>query len=602
MTDKTKKQEKQNIVKTDGQSVPQTTANAASVYSWIFGSVQDATSLINQLDTALTSLANLNLEPDCKQISKEKKSQKDIWTDAFSMDELGKTTAGCNPFKDLSIFQQLSDPSAKEPSASQVAADIITIVNKLTGPSAFPSCVFETYRKFLSAVPTEYFLLLAVGNIAKAVKKPIEEIVDVQKNTPCGDVGIQKKLLRYENAIPEINIPLIPGLPYIQIPDLTDIIENIIYETICFGLCAITTPIINAVGKSLLQLGDDYQNYIFDVQREPDSVGEIVPLNKVSIKPFLDEVDLTEANNYLQSLGVSLSSPRDQIIKYVLKVQEDDDVLQEDFIFLLLGKMSCQLYDKVNKIDETKSIFKLDDEQKVVNFFSIIGSLINMFLLARASKAKVCPPDPCDLKDELDPDIVNAINNLCSLLNPASPPDVPTDQLLSAAGVDESLAESSESSNNVLSGFNKSYNPENDPQNEETLKTSYLQRYYSGMSIATYTFIPQGNLETELNIKEQIDYGVKKYLNYCFPFSDVRLLGEEINKPKTASSDDFKRGFATIPGLSPLSNFKYNVYLENNKETFLKRIKEISKQVGSTAGQNQSNMDEFKDLRKDFIG
>jgi len=42
--------------------------------------------------------------------------------------------------------------------------------------------------------------------------------------------------------------------------------------------------------------------------------------------------------------------------------------------------------------------------------------------------------------------------------------------------------------------------------------------------------------------------------------------------------------------------------LENNKETFLKRIKEISKQAGSTAGQNQSNMDEFKDLRKDFIG
>ena len=43
------------------------------------------------------------------------------------------------------------------------------------------------------------------------------------------------QLDKFELGIPKITIPTIPELPYIRIPDLLDILINIILETICFN-------------------------------------------------------------------------------------------------------------------------------------------------------------------------------------------------------------------------------------------------------------------------------------------------------------------------------------------------------------------------------
>ena len=615
-------QDSKKIKSTDGKSNIQETSG---FLTWVRGldgpaiveGIQDVATIATEIDSALTSLANLNLNASCKQVAKLNEDAPTL--ESFAKD-LGSnytnSLVGCNPYKDLSF----------ETPASSLSS-ILTIAETLTGPPRFPSCMYETYRNILSAAPVEYLLLNFIKNLAAGLKTPVEKLVPLTKDTPCGQIDLQERLLVYENALPNVNIPLIPELPYINIPDFTDIIENIIYETICFTLCAATTPLINTLTKAAYSGLDEYSKEILGLSIAESELlykrsSATVALNKIPIRPFLEEADLTEAKNYLISIGVPTPISDEKIIDYVEKVQGTKpttevvvEISQEEFVFLLLGKLPCGLYARINLIPDTVKELKLDNEVKVVNFFAIIGSLINMLALAQSSKAEICPPDPCELKP--DSALGPAIQNLCRLLSPQKGVDVSTNSLLTATKTDEQLADSIESICDTFATNNKSYNPIYNPNDEETLNTSYLQKYFSAVGTAAqrfnnYVSPDSGDLAEKQEetykeaISEQILYGVENYLNYCFPFSEVTIRGQvRQDGKKVASWKDFIKRGATIPGLAPsgqpgVANFE--VYLKDNRPSILSRIRQIGSlpTVASKTSDNEKIMEEFRDLKKEY--
>lgn len=611
---KEKEQNSKKIKSTDGKYDLQVTSGFEKWSQGVaagFEVAQDVLTIANELDSALTSLANLNLNGSCKQVA-QLNEDAPIGSPGDFASDLGSnyknSITNCNPYKDLDF----SNPT-------QSLSSVLTIAETLTGPPRFPSCMYDTYRQILSAVPVEYLLLNLIKNLAAGTKTPIEKIVSTQQNTPCGVINLEERLLVYETAMPEFNIPLIPELPYISIPDLTDIIENIIYETICFTLCAAVTPLINTISKALYSSLDTYSEEIFEISiNESEALykqsSKLVSLNKIPIRPFLEQADLTEAKNYLISRGVSPSISDEKIIDYIEKVQgtkptteEVVEISQEEFVFLLLGKMPCDLYAKINKIDETVQVFKLENETEVINFFAIVGSLINMIALAQSSKAKVCPPDPCELKP--DDAIGDAIRDLCRLLSPQQGIDLSANSLLSATKTDEQLAESIESICDTFASNNQSYNPVYNTNKEETLNTSYFRKYFSAMGVSCQQYASpksEENKQSDKNISNQIKYGVERYLNYSFPFVESTIRGKiEETGQKVASWEDFKKRGATIPGLSPNtdSGGEFEVYLLQTKEVVLNRIKQIgefSTVKSLKVSDNEKVMKEFKDLKKEY--
>ena len=297
----------------------------------------------------------------------------------------------------------------------------------------------------------------------KSIKQPklIENLVD----TPCGEKI--EYLKEYENFMPDLQLPLIPRLPYINIPDMTDLIWAIAAEQACYTLCVVTTPMIQTVSEVLFSMADAW------AETDDPDYSSIPPLGKVPINPYIsDEAILASKEFGLISQSTSIDEIRD----YLTTIQDHPDIGQEEFIFLFLGNAKCNILTKLlsdkyavppNLGYLTKGKFKLLDEKEVLDFFSFLGSYINFIRLIQNSKLDVCPPNPCDLKDGDLEGIIVAVNDLCALLNPNTTlPPLPVNALLRGTGTNKFIVDSIYESDKLIAEASQAYTvPVPDPLN-----------------------------------------------------------------------------------------------------------------------------------------
>jgi len=583
------KKEQKEVAKKDGTySFSNFAGDVSSLSKWIgvVGTgVTETTNLINQLDSALSELANLKLDGNCK-------GKPPALPDTGGGD-IAEIQADCNPFKNLPGF-------GENPSGEEIAATVLGIVTQLLGPSRFPDCVADQYRRFLSIVPTEYYLLYALRAAALKVQDPVQQLETIG---PCKNIdGLGQQLENLDDEIPGNFIRSLPRLPYIPIPDLYQLIINLILETICFTLCSILTPIIEKLGEiSLYDFEQDEDKAALGVQQNQ-------PLQKIPIEQFLTDTVLTEIKRFVDKNVSNPEAVTKEVIKdYIVSVQSNESIVQEDFVFLLFGKLNCGVYETLLNIPETVDVFELTTESKVLTFFSFVGSVINLFGFVDNSKAKVCEPDPCDVKtQEL---VVEGIANLCDLLNPEIPLNIPTSAILEQGGAFDFIASSLKQSYDSIAALNETYNPLFQYGNDDTKKSSYIEKYsgfllnFNEALMAVYSqkneLTGQDRIEIRKVVVELRDF----YYSNVFPFADI-IAAEQTQKEGydlIASSDDFQKDGVTLEGVASQSLFKFDIYNRFSKSDIKNRIKAITAENPSNADEVEEDMNEFNKLKEKYF-
>jgi len=609
--------EKKAISETDGQVTTRVGAGwAAAAKEWLVekavtGTLPDIaatganqiTSTINQLDAALTQLANLDLDGSCKKKAFEftPGSEGD---GTITGEDFAAAAQGCNPFKNLPAFQKVANGEDVE--AEDVVSTIIGIVVKLTGPSSFPDCVFQQYKNFLSAFPVEYYLLLALKEAAELIKDPIETLNSV---TACKTNNVAERIENLESEIPKPAIPTIPELPYINIPDLLDILINIILETICFALCTTLTPLIETIGENL------FEN-ISDVK---ESVGEDKnqPLVKTSIEPFLTPDVLVEIKSFVdKNIKNSQNIRAREIINFIVKVQNNPKISQDEFILLLLGKTNCNVYNTiVEDLPLTITQFELDTENKFLSFFAFVGSTINTLLFIQDSKAKVCDPNPCDLKED---EIIDKVSNLCNLLSPNTNLEslISTGEILDKTGALDFISGNLKTICDSIASSSRAYNPVYDAGDPLTLNQSYIEKFsgvlinFNEIMLATYNASPdilKSTTSTVFNtspkrdvIRESIVSLRKIYYQQVFAFASVVLPGDNPKNNKIAASKDFKIDLSTVIGVAPTSTFDFEVFAGFSEQDLKDKMSFAAKKFNSSPQQTTKDMLRITELKKKY--
>lgn len=442
MADNPNTKQKTAETKTDSQI----TAGGVLASAWAYGTT--GLEIIQSLDDAVARLANVQLSGKCKQV-KQGESLLPTLEEAFAGIE------GCAPYlqsaKDAIDAANNKDSSAADV-AGAIASAIFEIVKSLSGEPRFPSCMEDQYRKFLSVLPVQYYLLIGLSKLAKQVAD--SSIIKKEVDTACG-VRLEQTEV-FESRLPNFEIPLIPELPYINIPDFTDIIDNLKSEALCIGLCLVTTPLINTVSSVFLDLANQWA--------EPDDTGfydAYPPLKKISVDPYITDAAIQNT----KTLGLTPRNvPNEDIRTYINQTQQNPTIQQEEFIFLFLGQGNCNIVNKILAQSATLALqergVKLNNEQEILTFFQAIGSFINFIEILNESKADICIPDPCDLKPEQLEGVLSNVNDLCALLNPElGLPPLPLGALMEAAGVNNFIVDNTYESYKTIPTLNDSYQP-----------------------------------------------------------------------------------------------------------------------------------------------
>jgi len=431
------------------KTVPQNTAASTLAAAWAYG--LEGYDLLQSLDDTLASLANIDLANNFK--CKSSDSDKNLTDD----ENLFAGIEGC-----ASYIGKAKSAIENENPTEAIGAVLDLIQNLLFQPSRFPSCAEEQYRKFLAVIPIQYYLLIILSKIAKEVSpKTWQNVVEqTPEQTPCGDSFSQ--IASFEDRIPNLEIPRIPLIPYIKIPSITDLIEKIFFEIWCVGFCITTTPIINKVAKELLNLGQDFANYLNeDNEFYRDNK---VLLAKIPISPYLTDAAFDAAK---KDKLIPQSVENEKIRKILSNIQNDSSIGQEEFIFLFLGQGNCNILDKLLKVPNITNLLGLDNENKILTFFKFLGSFVNFIDLIKKSQQNVCPPDICEVKeDDLEATIASVVD-LCKLLNPSlGLPPLPLGALMEASGVNKFIVDNTYSSYQANAQINESYQP-------------YISEYYT---------------------------------------------------------------------------------------------------------------------------
>jgi hypothetical protein len=424
-----------------------TSAGEYIAKTWAYGT--SGFQLIQELDSAIAALANIDFSdaPGCKGVkpvqSKSDKPFDFVKETGNLLKDAGKAIPGCAPF--------INDDFASEDkdTADVVLESTLAALNFLiTAEDRFPACAEEQFRRFLAIIPVQYYLLLLLSKVASKVSD--FDVITQQIDTPCGTSFEQIK--EFKSRIPQVDIPLIPELPYINIPDIQSNLDRFIYELLCVGICSVTTAVIQRVAPLLTDSGDDLKRYLF--AEDPEN---IVSLRKIPITPYITPAALEAARkNDIIPFNVS----DEQVLEYLEKIQKRDDVGQEEYVFLFLGQAKCNILLKVQAEKDTEDLLKLNSDNKIVTFFSFLGSFINFIDLLENSKGKICPPDPCDIKPNEIEGILATVTDLCRLLNPEQGlPPLPLGSMMDALGANEFIVDSTYESYKTIPTLNESYQP-----------------------------------------------------------------------------------------------------------------------------------------------
>ena len=579
----------EKIKKSEQEGVTQITAGGALAAAYTYGT--DGLQLLGQLDSVLTSLANIDLNsaPGCKSKDPSVQAQNEA---------IKQKILECLPPATSAIVKATEDTSLE----NVISAITETITALVSAQSQFPACIEQQFRKFLSIIPLQYYLLILLSDIAKDLKDPLiteNKIVDA-----CGKETIEK-LKTFENALPQQELPLIPELPYINIPSIPGILKKIFHELVCAATCAAFNGIAQIVVPVLLDFGKSFNEFLEDETTDSSPT----PLAKIPIDPYITEQAITQS----RQRGLIKTTSNEVVRDYINQIQQREDVGQEEFIFLFLGKGNCNIVSKIKNLSSSKKLGLTTDE-KILNFFAFLGSFVNFVDLIDESKREVCPPDPCDLGDDLTDAIIASVTDLCALLNPQlGLPPLPLGAILDATGVNDFIVDSAYTSYKSIADLNGVSAPL--PDKSSPKAPSYIVPYVQNFILQCYDFIQKNNLQSDSVIKAMSI----KFMTNVVPFaylqidtsSDISLFDtsnlattpykneNEFNQSNiNVSSGPFNFGTKSSK-LKKVQKLDVNTYYKFTKEMIRKQLKELQK--GSTAGEEtSSDVVEFVEIKQNL--
>jgi len=584
MADKTT----QKIKKSEQTPVTQITAGGAIAAAYAYGA--DGLQLLGQLDSVLTSLANIDLNntPGCKskdpsvQAQNEAKKQKIL---------------ECLPPASEAYKRASEDTSLK----NVISAITETITALVSAQSQFPACLEQQFRKFLSIIPLQYYLLILLSNIAKNLKDPLiteDKIVDA-----CGNETIEK-LKTFENALPQQELPLIPELPYIDIPSIPAILKKIFHEYACTLFCIAFNTTAQTVVPALLDFGKSFN----DVLADETETSEPLPLAKIPIDPYITEQAITQS----RQRGLIETTSNEVVRDYINEIQQKEDVGQEEFIFLFLGKGNCNIIAKIKDLTSSEKL-GLDSDEKIINFFFFLGSFINFIDLIDKSKREICPPDPCDLGDDLTDAIIASVTDLCALLNPQlGLPPLPLGAILDATGVNDFIVDSAYTSYKSIADLNGIDSPI--PNSSDPKAPSYVVPFTQDFILTSYDFIQKNGVQDNSIITSM----PIKFISNVMPFTYLQIdTSDDISPLDTSvlkgTPDENEKEFKQLGPIPPSGPFSFGTPTSVLKEgksdvkTFYKFTKEMIReqltklQEGSTAGEEtSSDVVEFVEIKQNL--
>lgn len=587
-----KKNPNEKIKKSESAVVSQTTAGSVLAASWAYG--RTGLELLQDINSIVVALANVDFSdiPGCKNAQKITADDDSGFLEEVTdfASDAAKAIPGCSPIASA-VAQAIDDPSA----TNVAGAALSTIGELLTMQDRFPECAVEQYRNFISVLPIQYYLLVALSKLAKEVTIPNE---DLQKeiNTPCGTSLEQIKT--YESRLPQFELPLLPELPYINIPDLSDILKKITYEVVCIAICAITSPIIKRVANFFLSVEDSWTEGILG----EDGV-TITPLDKTPINPFISDSALIAAK---KNKLIPADIPNQEVRDYLRKVQMRPDVGQEEFIFLFLGQVNCNIVVKIQDIPETSEKFELNNDQEIIRFFTFLGSFIAFMDLIDQSRATVCNPDPCALKPEELEDVLGGINDLCQLLNPEfALPKLPLGAIMDAVGANQFIVDNTHDGYISLANSNGRKNAYNFDGKVENYVEPYIQSYILKASLqADSVFkLKQNPVQRKALILKAFNF-----MGVAFPFMYNEVMStvnssfsnsvsdyypqEDVQLEVLPSNDDF-RG-------KPRNNIKVEQYVKYLEGDLSNNLKQLQANNTVLSSGELSDKEKFEILKKEF--
>tara|TARA_R110000824_G_scaffold139029_1_gene303980 strand:- start:2020 stop:4212 length:2193 start_codon:yes stop_codon:yes gene_type:complete len=440
-----KEQSIQEQIKKSNQE-PATTWSAGGLYA----SATALKDLVQATDQMIAQLANADDPSPCK---KRLEDAKVPLTPKEQEAQLWEDMKGCNPFK---------ENFSKDDDAAGVAAGILASLSDvlLTTKYDIIACVKDQMEKFFAVIPVQYYLLILLQGLAKELGN--SKIIEEKVSGPCGE--LVKQTTVFENYLPELDLPKIPPIPYIPIPDLTKILEQVIIKSFCFAFCVVSTQILREISEAMFAVDDMFVEF---------GDGKLPDLEKVDINPYISDQTIEEAYDRKLTTEKNIATVRD----FISYIQGLSFVKQQEMVFLLMGSAECKILDTIlaTQLDEkfrqqlatsdTPSIqhalktirgskdssnftFKnysslgLNTDKKIIDFFSFLGTSVNTLDLINDSRANLCLPDVCEVTDENLNAITTAAQKLCDLLNPPSKlPPLPMGDLMSAIGADDIISD-----------------------------------------------------------------------------------------------------------------------------------------------------------------
>ena len=223
-------------------------ANQALMFAFTLGDLSSLSGLLNDLLKEINTVNNPN-GPNCKVlptaiISKDVPVIVELNDSAPppSSIDIGEIVAGC--FEKSSLYQAAT--SGDNSDALGVVTSIFNVISELTKPADPAECINPYFDQFFNLIPIKFIIAKYLRDLIKSAleglsDQEVQEIVrDVQ---PCGRE--LTKIYTNELEIPEISFPLfkLPPIPTIPNINLYTVLNKIIVEAACFGICVALTPL-----------------------------------------------------------------------------------------------------------------------------------------------------------------------------------------------------------------------------------------------------------------------------------------------------------------------------------------------------------------------
>jgi|10_taG_2_1085330.scaffolds.fasta_scaffold07889_2 hypothetical protein len=241
-----------------GPGVLKVSLSVAGGLATAYAAGQGATNYINDL-IAITNKLNSKSYLKCQQ----EKLIQDESGDPEDQSWGGQCKSCAKKHTLIAAF--LPDEDNPEDGAKQEVdfSTILEFLSAMSQPADIAGCVNPYWQKFFSLIPYQlllsHFIKMIIESALKSRIELNEEIDKLVEESACGTEI--KEVIKRSKTIkpfdyPDFDIYKLPPIPRLAIPNLFQILNKVILDLACWGLCCSLTPLLKNLTEAMLDLTD----------------------------------------------------------------------------------------------------------------------------------------------------------------------------------------------------------------------------------------------------------------------------------------------------------------------------------------------------------